>query len=883
MSLSNTDNPTFELVLQGTGTPNTFVAYVPNSDGTRAAEHQFEWRANSPSLAMTLGELEGAAIKGERPKDDLHITFGKRLFDTVFAGPIGDLWRERFGKLKRGQYLRLVLRPDPETARPLLNLPWEYLHDGKGFLATNWRTPISRLPWGLPDDPLDSLTEPLRVLVIISSPSDLAQDQVLNFAKEEDLILTAHAEARRAGLVEVEFTPNGSIQALSTYLREFDPHILHFTGHGVFNQLADSGYLLMEDEHGHKARVTNGDFAELLERQGKSLRLAFLSACQSARVARNEAYTDLGPRLLKAGIPAVVAMQFSVLNHSAMHFGGDFYKGIADGKSVDEALTEAREILRKEGLNTVDFATPVLFLSDPDCLSVALPDNSSLPVQRPQDLTGLTVVQNFVGRSAELRTLQTGLDPQDGKWRAVVIHGLGGMGKTVLSARLAQRMALRFRGVLSIRMTPTTTAQSILDRIADFFLVNGLRLGINDKYVQMFVNAVRRPVALEAKASLLVDILAQLPILLIFDNYEDVLPEGRKVSRAANPAAKEGDMPPQVGEIDPDLPKLIGILVGNTPSGSRFLFTSRYDFDPVEPGRISNSIYHLPLREMGFREAVYLMETLPPLDALPIANVDKAELTPEEAKAARPLSMRAIYKALGGHPFTLALFAQHSAKSSAREVFSDLSGVKRELMEFTLLERAAQALPPGAATLLRRAAIYDSPVPKEGLSFIMGDDQIAMLPVDDEVEALLDWGLLAHPPGDDDYQLHTPVRDWILDGMLEDERQHLLGRAADFWMVTGRESGDLYDYLIARHYLFLAGRYKEAGSIVNAATELLLRWGQIELLLSLLEDNVRTLEGQNQAVTLGNRATVYRALGKNQEARDTYEEVLKIFQQEGAR
>src|SRR6185295_20217430 len=105
-----------------------------------------------------------------------------------------------------------------------------------------------------------------------------------------------------------------------------------------------------------------------------------------------------------------------------------------------------------------DFAVPVLFLADPACLQVdpAAFRSSDRP-ETPLDLTGVTVAQRFVGRSAELRILQTNLDPDEGPWRAAILHGLGGMGKTVLAARLAQRMASGLDGVKSIRMSPVTS------------------------------------------------------------------------------------------------------------------------------------------------------------------------------------------------------------------------------------------------------------------------------------------------------------------------------------------------------------------------------------------------------------------------------------------
>ncbi len=112
---------------------------------------------------------------------------------------------------------------------------------------------------------------------------------------------------------------------------------------------------------------------------------------------------------------------------------------------------------------------------------------------------------------------------------------------------------------------------------------------------------------------------------MIFDNCEDVLP-GREVSRAA----LDPDAP---ASLDPELLPLISTLVGNVDGPSRFLFTSRVDFSPVEESRaLADAIGHLALKEMGFREAVYLMETLPPLDALPVAILNGAGPDPKPSR-----------------------------------------------------------------------------------------------------------------------------------------------------------------------------------------------------------------------------------------------------------
>ena len=106
------------------------------------------------------------------------------------------------------------------------------------------------------------------MLVVVSAPRGLQQNQVLNTAKEEDLILEATRAARQAGKLAIEFSPNGSLETLQAYLQEYDPHMLHFVGHGVFDEVADAGYLLVEAQDGSQAMVSNQDFAKMLAQQG---------------------------------------------------------------------------------------------------------------------------------------------------------------------------------------------------------------------------------------------------------------------------------------------------------------------------------------------------------------------------------------------------------------------------------------------------------------------------------------------------------------------------------------------------------------------------------------------------------------------------------------
>jgi tetratricopeptide (TPR) repeat protein len=859
-------NQRFELFLSGTDIPHRYRVSTPGQNGDGSVEDFFELRSNAVELTITLGALAKAAISGEKPEKDLHVEFGQRLYQLVFGGTVREYWQARRGSAGRNP-LALVLRIDPENARFLQRIPWEYLHDGKDFLSTNWRTPVYRLPINISPIDFEPLTEALRLLVVIAAPLGLNDNEMLHFAREEDLILAATSQARKTGKLRVEFAPNGALETVEHYLREYNPHLLHFVGHGVFVDSADSGMLLMETRDGYRRQVWNKDFTEALLKNGRDLRGVFLSACQSAVAPRADGFADLAPRLLEEGLPVVVAMQQSVRNISAMAFGSTFYKGIADGKLIQDIFTEARQALQNSSPNNVDFATPVLFLSDSDCLQVELVAGEA--TETPLDLSGLTKAQSFVGRAGEIRELQTRLDPQSGSWRAAVIHGIGGMGKTVLAARLAERMAARLDGVISLRMSPATTAQSVLDHLADFLFVHNALFNLSE--IHELQQSRSQPVELGVRIGLLTQILRKLRLLVVFDNCEDILPGGKDVSRAM-----QGEQSPT---LDPELLPMLAAFVGSVDGPSRFLFTSRVDFSPVEENRLAGAIGHLSLKEMGFRETVYLMETLPPLDGLPVVVLNQMN----GASSLQPLAMRDVYVRLGGHPYRLNLFARYAARSSITQVLNDLSGVQKELLEFTLLEKAVEQLPEQAALLLHRGVVFDEPVPVEGLAFLLGDEQDAMPDVTAELNAILSWGLTAREPGTENYTIHSLVRDWAKEQWRETEGKVYLRRAALYWQGVAGDSHSLWDHLRARQYLYQAGEYKQAYNFVHAAYDYLLLWGHLSLLLSLLRQSVDTIEGLDKAAALGNLANIFRSLGDYKTAMQFHQQVRQVFEEAGDR
>jgi hypothetical protein len=289
---------------------------------------------------------------------------GQALFRALFPDPIRDRYVAALDEAKGGVRLRLWL-----DAPELQALPWELLYDAVDdeFLALSGRALITRylsVPRGAP--PL-TVTPPLRVLVAVASPQG---QPALDVEAEIAAVRAALAPAEAEGLAQVETLPHARVMALRGALRDLRPHILHFAGHGAVGP--DGGALVLEDEAGDAVLLSARQLRILFQRSGADVRLAVLNACLTARGepveaaaldARRRALLGVGPALVRAGLGAVVAMQFSLNDASARLFARDFYDTVARLEPVDLAVSRAREALALgAGTDSRDWATPVLFL-----------------------------------------------------------------------------------------------------------------------------------------------------------------------------------------------------------------------------------------------------------------------------------------------------------------------------------------------------------------------------------------------------------------------------------------------------------------------------------------------------------------------------------------
>lgn len=358
-------------------------------DYTNAAgsEHFYVRISRSPAGEQKINQAEPVAIPGGlRDLIDLFnqrnipieklIEIGENLASLLFAGNIRSFFERSLERLGDDEGLRLRLKFDTVA---LADLPWEYLYlskpdtpvgqkDADGFLCLNRKISIVR--YEVIGESLTPLTAVpggrLRMLAVLASPNtpDLAP---LNIELERRDIESALGETPE---IEVEFFEQATVQSLEDALVK-DAQIFHFAGHGTFEtELGDSlgslegkGSIFLVGEAGGEQKFASEKLAQNL--RGRGVRLAVLGACEGGRRDQVNAWTGVAAALVRAGIPAVVGMQFSILDQNAISFSQRFYRALSAGQPVDAAVSDGRlSIYNRKGLADRDWGVPVLYMRD---------------------------------------------------------------------------------------------------------------------------------------------------------------------------------------------------------------------------------------------------------------------------------------------------------------------------------------------------------------------------------------------------------------------------------------------------------------------------------------------------------------------------------------
>lgn len=312
-------------------------------------------------------------LKGTLPQDSELTNFGIDLFETLFQGDVRRLYDE--ARSRRGNNkLDIVLT---SMIPWIAEKPWEFAFDPvrQSFLATEEIHLVRNVLTAIPASEVSPTPGPLKILVVSAQPISFDK---LSVAEETRVIERGFKPLIKAGLVSIDIVARVTPSQLHQHLSTGKFSVVHFIGHGTFDEQSQEGALIFEDGLGGEITLGERSVREIFCQRG--IRLVFLNSCQSGSGGKSEFNKGVAQSLVAHGIPALVANQYSVLDSSATSFSKHFYWALAKGMTIGRAACEAR-IAVNYGITgePIDWAVPVVYARDPDMTLAIEQPEISLP------------------------------------------------------------------------------------------------------------------------------------------------------------------------------------------------------------------------------------------------------------------------------------------------------------------------------------------------------------------------------------------------------------------------------------------------------------------------------------------------------------------------
>ena len=872
-------------------------------------------------------QAPGGQVGESTPLLDALEEIGSLMGEMFLPGAVGEALTRILAKA-RSQTIPVEFALDlTECPEELRRLPWEGLHHPEvdGPLALHPLVVFYRLAVASPTP--RRVEGPLRIVVAIAAPLD--GEPKLDYESELRNIVASVREAK-AGGAEVRIVTFATTAEINKALGAGDVHVLHISCHG------SAGQLILEDENGGARPVDARTLIEEAIPPGKMPPVICLSACDTNVTDRPNNLPAVADELVSSGAPAVIGTETSVSDRYATLVFARVYAELAKTAEPDPATALAaarREVLRacessersrdrgEQVLSgwsvvTIQAASSRETLFDPEAVrsgqrapSKSIPMLGKIPALK---------VGSFVGRRREQLEIPRFLADEDRG--GVVLHGIGGIGKTSLAGEILRRSCEQRPDLVVVTVSGTITAEGLLNRI-----ITELRIALlkqcSDSGHLGILNMLGDPRTIEdwdTRVRILQDdFLGQVPIIIVLDNFEDNLQPIQKDDNSHH------DGPKNHGKrriADQRLADFLAVLA-RTPGPSSLLITCRYRFELPDDG--GEYLRWWGLGPLSFSETLRLAWDLPHVEAL-----DDYQL-------------HVLWASIGGHPRTLEMLdallghgrgrlprIEQELRQRLKRTLPDGMDVAgwldrpRDLdvsvaeavtlaANDVLLPQLLALLSPEAKRLLMGLVLFRRPVERSAAAFVLGTfterDTTANetngtpdlpfttdLPVDDLLDELVSTTLLTRLQNADGSSPHWFVYRWTASAMerqegsaaetAEGDKTERHRRAAAYWLwhyqaTSQSREADVEDLLECHVHFGEAGDVDQSDAAAQQAASILDRIGRWDDERKLVNRQLQDtrLSKSRQATWHHQLGVLAQARGDYDTAHDRYQQALTIY------